>query len=119
MEETLLCPSCGGPNDPVPGASRMPCAYCGANLTIPKKLQKTAKPAAAKKTSTVKPLPSLEKDAPDLLRKAQPVVVKAWNTYVYWTWFRRLLPGCLIVLLIGLFACLALGALPIVFGLLG
>lgn len=92
----------------------MPCMYCGVNLTIPKNLQKPVKPVVVKKSAEPKPLPSFEKDGPDLFRKAQPVMVNAWNTYVYWTWFRRLLPACLIVFLIGLFACLALGAFPIV-----
>lgn len=95
----------------------MPCAYCGANLTIPKKLQKAAKPAPVKKSPEAKPLPSLEKDAPDLMRKAQPVVVKAWNTYVYWTWLRRLLPACLTLFLIGFFACLTLGLISVSLGL--
>ena len=119
MEDKLLCPACGGPNDPIPGAARMPCTYCGVNLTIPKRLQKAAKPIPVKKVPERKPLPSLEKDAPDLLRKAQPVVVKAWNTYVYWTWVRRLLPACLIILLVGFFICLALGLLPVALGLFG
>lgn len=117
MENEFLCPACGGPNEPVPGAIRMPCTYCGANLTIPKGMQKAAQPAVVKKKPETKSLPSLETDAPDLLRKAQPVVVKAWNTYVYWTWLHRLLPACLIVSLIGLFACLALGFLPVALGL--
>ncbi len=95
----------------------MPCAYCGAKLTIPKDLQKNIKPVTIKKAPEIKRLPNLENDAPDLLRKAEPVVVKAWNTYVYWTWLRRLLPTCLAIFLIGFFACLVLGFLPLTIGL--
>lgn len=117
MDNEFPCPACGAPNDPSPGASRMPCSYCGVNLSIPKKLQKPAKPIPVKNTPKTDPLPNLEKDAPDLLRKAQPIAIKAWNSYVYWTWLRRLFPACLAVLVIGFFVCAALGALPFVLGL--
>lgn len=117
--DTFPCNACGGPNEAIPGMSQMACTYCGANLSIPKELRVPAKPKPAVKTQTppTRPSPSFEKEAPDLLRKARPIAVKAWNSYVYWTWLRRLLPACLTILVIGFFACLALGALPFVFGL--
>lgn len=120
MTDTFPCTACGGPNEAVPGASQMACTYCGANLSIPKELRVPAKPKPTARTQTppVRPALSFEKEAPDLLRKAQPIAVKAWNSYVYWTWLRRLLPACLTILVIVFFACAALGALPFVFGLL-
>ena len=119
MTDTFPCTACGGPNEAVPGASQMACTYCGANLSIPKELRVPAKPKPAAKIQALpaKPTPSFEKEAPDLLRKAQPIAIKAWNSYVYWTWLRRLLPTCLTIVVIGVLACVALGALLLVFGL--
>jgi hypothetical protein len=92
----------------------MACKYCGANLTIPKelRLQAMPKPAARVQTPPVKPAPSIEKEASDLLRKAQPIAIKAWNAYAYWTWLRWLIPACLTFLVIGLVVCAVLGYLP-------
>lgn len=117
MDQTFSCTTCGGPNEPVPGASRMACAYCGATLTIPQEMRLKAKPLTEKIPHKKEPAIRLEQDAPDLLRKAQPIAIKAWNVYAYWTWIRRLFPACLIVFLIGLLICLAFGALPLVIGL--
>ena len=117
MTQTFSCSACGGPNEPIAGQSHISCSYCGANLTIPEVLRAKAKPTAKSTPPKQRPTPSLEKEAPDLLRKAQPVVVKAWNSYVYWTWLRRLIPACLTMLVISFFVCAAFGALPFVFGL--
>ncbi len=111
------CSACGGPNDPEAGAIRMACTYCGANITIPENLRTKAIPKVERTSSKPKPVISPEIDAPDLLRKAEPIVVKAWNMYAAWTWLRWLLPTCLTLLIIGCIACAALGALPSVFGL--
>lgn len=92
----------------------MACTYCGASLTIPDDLRVKAKPTAAMKPPQARPTPRLEKEAPDLLRKAQPFVIKAWNTYAYWTWLRWLLPTCLTILVIGFIVCVVIGALPFV-----
>ncbi|MBI3175783.1 MAG: hypothetical protein HYZ25_18835 [Chloroflexi bacterium] len=46
------------------------------------------------------------------MRKAQPIAIGAWNAYAWWTWLWRLLPGCLIVLVVLCLACVALGGLP-------
>lgn len=108
------CPACGGPNEPKAGRAQMACSYCGANLTIPAELRRAAPPKVEKTPPKAASAPSLEKDAPDLLRKVQPVAVKAWNTYAYWTWIRRALPTCLIIGLIGLCACGLLTILPFV-----
>lgn len=117
MTQTFPCAACGGPNEPEAGQTRMACTYCGANLTIPANLRVAAKPSAQIKPPKARPTSSPEIDAPDLLRKAQPFAIKAWNTYAYWTWLRWLVPTCLTILVIGFFICLALGALPFVFGL--
>ena len=117
MTSSFSCPACGAPNEPEAGQTRMACSYCGANLSIPPHLQTQAKPKVESAPRKQRPTPSLENEAPDLLRKAQPYAIKAWNSYVYWTWLRRLVPTCLTILVIGFFICLALGALPFVIGL--
>lgn len=109
------CTVCGGPNDPEAGAIRMACIYCGANLTIPENLRRKAKPRVEKTSPKPKPIISPEIDAPDLLRKAEPIARKAWNLYAYWTWLRWLLPTCLTLLVVGMILCMALGALPFIF----
>jgi hypothetical protein len=90
----------------------MACTYCGTNLTIPQELRIKAKPAATSMPPQQRPTPSVEKEAPDLLRKAQPIAIKAWNTYAYWTWLRWLIPTCLVVLIVGMVICSLVGALP-------
>ncbi len=115
MTQSFNCTSCGAPNEPEAGAIRMACSYCGTNLTIPETLRTKAQSKVERIPSKTKPVSVMEIDAPDLLRKAQPVVVKAWNMYAYWTWLRWIIPTCLTILVIGFFACAALGALPFVF----
>ena len=115
MTQTFPCIACGAPNEPAAGRSRMACAYCGANLTIPESLRVKAKPTAAVKPLKVEPSPSFEDEAADILRKAQPIAVKAWNTYAYWTWIRRLLPTCLVITFVSFLICIALGTLPFLF----
>lgn len=117
MTQSFNCASCGAPNEPEAGSSRMTCSYCGANLTIPEHLRTKAMPKVEKSPSQVKPIIGAEIDAPDLLRKAEPIAVKAWNMYAYWTWLRWLLPTCLTLFVVGCIACVALGALPSVLGL--
>ena len=114
---TFSCSACGAPNKPEAGTSRMACTYCGTNLTIPENLQTAARPRVEKISSKAKPVIRLEKEAPDLLRKAEPIARKAWNLYAGWTWLRWLLPTCLTLFVIGCIACVALGALPSVLGL--
>jgi hypothetical protein len=53
-------------------------------------------------------------DASEVLRQAQPVAVKAWNAYALWTWIRRALPACLVIVLVGLCACGLLVAVPFI-----
>lgn len=115
-ETSIICPACGGPNEPLPGAVRMACTYCGAQLTIPKELRARAAARVAdqpKARPGIDSTPQPQADAPDLLRKAQPIAIGAWNAYAWWTWLRRLLPGCLIALVVLCLACVALGGLPV------
>ncbi len=114
MPSTFPCPACGGPNEPEAGASRMTCSYCGANLNIPAHLRTSAPPRVEKVPERAAPPPSLEQDAPELLRKAQPIAVNAWNAFALWTWIRRALPACLVIFVLGLCACVALGGLPFI-----
>ena len=112
MLTTFPCPACGGPNEPEAGRAQMACTYCGANLTIPAHLRTSAPPKVENTPPKAAPAPSLEEEAPDLLRKVQPVAVKAWNTFAWWAWIRRALPACLVIAIIGLCACGLLSALP-------
>ncbi|HNK63340.1 MAG TPA: hypothetical protein PLE14_04775 [Anaerolineales bacterium] len=117
MTKIFSCPACGGPNEPDAGEIRMICSYCGVNLTIPEEARIRAKPKVESKPPKAMPTSRLEKEAPDLLRKAQPIAIKAWNTYAYWTWIRWLLPTCLTIFMVGFFICLAFGALPFMLNL--
>ena len=113
----FTCPACGAPNVPEAGRAQMSCSYCGANLTIPAELRRSAPPRVEKtpaREASAAPAPRPEIDASELLRKAQPVAVNAWNTFALWTWIRPLLPACLVVMLIGLCACASLTALPFI-----
>ena len=112
MTDTFPCPACGAPNNPEAGRTQMACSYCGANLTIPAALRTAAPPKVEKMPERAAPIPSLEKEAPDLLRRAQPIAIRAWNAFAVWTWIRRALPTCLVILLIVLCACVALTVLP-------
>jgi hypothetical protein len=116
--QTISCPACGGASQPETGTTHMACTYCGTNLTIPEHLRTKAMPKVEKTPSKVKPISVPEIDAPDLMRKVQPVAVKAFNFYAYWTWIRWLLPTCLTILVVGFILCAVLGALPFVFGFL-
>ena len=107
--------TCGGPNVPMPGATRMACTYCDTSLFIPENLRKKATAQAGK--TPLKPVERPEVIAPELLRKVQPVARGAWNLYAAWTWFRWLAPTCLVVLLVMFMVCAALGVAPIVFRL--
>ena len=91
--------------------------YCGANLTIPKEMRKAGRPVVTKKPPENANRDILQKDASDIPRKAQPIAVRAWNAYAYWTWIRWLLPACLTLLAIGFIVCSLLGLLPFVFNL--
>ena len=114
MADTFPCIACGAPNVPKAGAAQMTCSYCGANLTIPAELRKSAPPRVEKTPAMAAPAPRPEVEASELLRQAQPVVTQAWNTFAWWMWIRRALPTCLVIVLIGICVCVALSALPFI-----
>jgi len=114
MTDTFPCPACGAPNEPEAGRAQIACSYCGANLTIPASLRREAAPKAEKTPERAAPTPRQEIDASELLRQAQPVVTKAWNAFAWWTWVRRALPTCLVIVLIGICACVVVSALPFI-----
>lgn len=95
----------------------MTCSYCGANLTIPEHLRTRAIPKVEKISSKSGSVSIPEIGPSDVLRKAQPIAVKAWNLFAAWTWLRWLLPTCLTLFIVGCIACVALGALPSVLGM--
>lgn len=103
-DNTFPCLACGAPVLPVAGVTHMACEYCGVTLAIPEELQVDAVPLG----STFKipdPEPTPEMEASEFLRAAQPVARKAFNLFALWTWVRRFLPGCLVVLIV---SCLCL-----------
>ncbi len=112
MTDPFICPACGGPNEPVAGAAQMACTYCGANLTISTSMRRAAMPKVESIPARAVPASRLEEEAPEMLRKAQPILAQAWSTYAIWTWIRRVLPTCFVILLIGLCACGLLTVLP-------
>ena len=108
------CPACGAPNVPEAGRAQMTCSYCGANLTIPASMRRDAPPKVERPPTMAAPAPRPEVDASELLRQAQPVVTQAWNTFAWWTWIRRILPTCLVIVLVGICACVIFAALPFI-----
>ncbi len=113
-ETTFPCPACGGPVEPLPGAVRIPCPYCGSQATVPESLRLRAAPKpkpAPPPAQTFSPEPEI--DISDALRKAQPVAVKALNAFWLWTLVRRFAPGCLAFLALSACLCLATVAILI------
>ncbi len=112
MKNDLPCPACGAPNPPEADRTHMACAYCGANLVIPKVLQRKSIP----EKNTLKPesSPGADIEAGDILRKVQPLAIRAWNLYALWTWVRRVLPSCLILFAVGIILCLITSTLPFI-----
>jgi hypothetical protein len=113
---TITCPACGAPSGPEAGKTHMPCTYCGTTLTIPEQMR--AKPIPIQKKLKETNFQQPEIDPSDLLRKAQPVAVHAFNLYALWTWARWLLPACLTIFVLFITACLLLGATPIILRLI-
>ena len=103
--KTFSCIACGAPVEPETGKTHMPCAYCGSNLVIPEELQQDAVPLGSN-FKLPEPTPSPEMEAAEFLRKAQPVAIKAFNSFAIWTWIRRFLPGCLIFMFLLICVCL-------------
>jgi DNA-directed RNA polymerase subunit RPC12/RpoP len=114
MTQTFPCSACGAPNEAEANTVHMACTYCGANVTIPENLRIKREPKVEKSFSKARPVSSPEIDAPDLLRKAQPIAIRAWNLYAAWTWLRWLLPTCFVLLIVGIIICVILGVFPFI-----
>jgi predicted RNA-binding Zn-ribbon protein involved in translation (DUF1610 family) len=100
MANEFDCIACGAPVEPEAGRERMACPYCNTQLTIPLNLRRRATLVVETPRVELKPKPQqqTEQQVADFLRKAQPVATRAWNTYAWWTWLQRFIPGCLIAL---------------------
>ena len=96
----------------------MNCGYCGANLTIPENMRIKSAPADEEKTAQAKAFEPEKIQPADVLRKAQPIAIRAWNLYALWSWLRWLLPTCLTILVIGFVLCAALGMIPIIWNMM-
>ena len=119
MTDTIPCPACGAPNVPEAGRAQMACSYCGANLTIPASMRKAAPPKVEKTPPMAAPPPTPEADVSEVLRQAQPVLTQAWNTFAWWTWIRRALPTCLVIILVAICSCAAITTLPFILNSIG
>ncbi len=112
-QRSFSCIACGGPNEPEAGTSRMACTYCGIMLTIPDALQTRSKPKVVQPASEKITGTHLEINAPEILRKTQPIALGAWNLFALWSLTKRILPACLVFFILGIVACLGFGILPI------
>jgi predicted RNA-binding Zn-ribbon protein involved in translation (DUF1610 family) len=109
---TFPCASCGGPVEPLPGKTHLPCPYCGSLVVIPENLRIAAQPADTPRSTATKypfiaPPPPANDDITDVLRQVQPLATGAVKAYGLWMWLRillrRVVPACAIVLI---FLCL-------------
>jgi DNA-directed RNA polymerase subunit RPC12/RpoP len=118
MTTTFPCPACGAPVEPLPGESRMPCSYCGTQVTIPKNLR-TAKPIRAERIDPSRPDPRIEPppyhmpdmDMRHILGTSLPIAATALNFGGYWNRIKRWGWSCAALIMI---ACM-LGCVSIVF----
>jgi DNA-directed RNA polymerase subunit RPC12/RpoP len=106
-DKTFPCIACGAPVEPYPGAIRAVCSYCGSAVTIPKELRRpAAKPKLKEMPGSWKQAQSSGRSGTEadevarVMRKVQPAAIKAYNTFALWTFFRRIIPGCLVVIAI-------------------
>jgi hypothetical protein len=106
---TFPCSSCGGPVEPLPGKTRLPCPYCGSVATIPENLRLAARPVETLRSAPaqppfIPPPPPSSDDITDVLRQVQPLATSAVKAYGFWalfrSLFRRVVPACAIVLII-------------------
>jgi hypothetical protein len=107
--ENFLCPNCGGPVEPLPGKTILPCPYCGSAVTIPVNLRLVSKPdETAHGTSSrliyTSSRPTSSDDISDVLRQVEPLATNAVKAYGFWvllrSLWRRVFPACAIVLMI-------------------
>jgi DNA-directed RNA polymerase subunit RPC12/RpoP len=114
MTQTFSCIACGAPNEPETNASRMACTFCGTNLTIPEHLRTKPQPKIEKNFKKTESSRPVEIEAVEVLRKSQPIAIRAWNLFAAWTWLRWLIPTCLTIFIFGMIACVIFGVLPFI-----
>ncbi|MBL8051388.1 MAG: hypothetical protein JNM46_09210 [Anaerolineales bacterium] len=100
MTQTFQCTACGAPNQPEAGLMYMLCTYCGTNLTIPESLRIKSMPRVEKSFTKAETTRPIEVEAADILRKSQPIAIRAWNLFAAWTWLRWLIPTCLTIFIV-------------------
>lgn len=110
MTQTFPCPACGAPNQAGAGLDFMPCAYCGRNLTIPKRLRRKPLPKTEKNVEKTESSRPVEVEAANILRKSQPIAIRLWNLFALWTWLKWLIPTCFMI-----FAVLCIGFVIVLF----
>jgi hypothetical protein len=113
---SFSCPPCGGPVEPLPGKTRLPCPYCGSSVNIPDNLQIKETPSKVSgKTTTpyfTPPPPREGDDLTDVLRQVKPLAAGALSAYGLWAMlrmlWRRVVPACaVIVMILCLLVCVA------------
>jgi hypothetical protein len=125
MTLTFPCQACGAPVEPAANAQRMPCPFCGTQLTIPEALrtQKPLPPASAPPAAQFDPFESARRatrantPVPDIftpklvnaLNTLDPVARRAYSTYAWGSMARRRLPGCLALLAVACLLACAVG----------
>lgn len=111
--QAIICSACGGASEPEAGRTHMSCTYCGAAVTIPESMRVKIAPSQKVQAQEIK-FQQPEIDPSELLRKAQPVALRAFNLYALWTWARWILPTCLTIFIASIVICLLFGALPFI-----
>jgi predicted RNA-binding Zn-ribbon protein involved in translation (DUF1610 family) len=123
MTLTFPCQACGAPVEPAANLERMPCPFCGTQLTIPEALQ-TRKPvapppqpaqfdpfeSARRATRANTPVPdTFTPKLVNALNSLDPVARRAYSTYAWGSMARRRLPGCLALLAVACLLACAMG----------
>jgi len=101
MSNFFTCIACGAPVEPEAGRDRMACPYCHTQLTIPDDMRRAPIPIVEAPRVEVNQLPPQEtqQQVADFIRQVQPVAIRGWNVFAWWTRLRRFIPGCTIALL--------------------
>ena len=104
---TFPCPACGGPVQVEAGEAHLPCPYCGTLVNIPDALQIKTSPVGTQASSSailtyVPPPPNNE--ISDVIREVAPLAAGAVAAVGFGMaarrFARRILPACLVILLL-------------------
>jgi hypothetical protein len=105
----FACPNCGGPVEPLPGKTNLPCPYCGSTVAFPVNLILPIDPNGKRqdvlsRMNNTPPPSSNSDDITDVLRQVEPLATNAVKAYGFWvllrSFWRRVLPACAIVFMI-------------------